>query len=66
MSTLSQEQQNLDKAEAAKFLLKVKLGIGVGGCGVLIVGGVMKRCEYLATGKDVCLPFSFSAFFCFL
>jgi hypothetical protein len=31
--------------------LSVKIGLGVGECRILVVGGMIKRCEYLAVGE---------------
>jgi class 3 adenylate cyclase len=33
--------------------LSVKIGIGVGECRLLVVGGLFKRCEYLAVGEGL-------------
>lgn len=45
-------QSKLNKVEISpKMPLSVKIGIGVGECRVLYVGGQFKRCEYLIVGE---------------
>ena len=45
-------QSKLNKVEMSPGKpLSVKIGIGVGDCRVLFVGGLFKRCEYLIVGE---------------
>ena len=38
------------KGDSNDITLQIKLGVGFGNCQILILGGVLDRCEYLVSG----------------
>ncbi|ETO28411.1 hypothetical protein RFI_08719 [Reticulomyxa filosa] len=60
-ATRDRNPNESNNAENGPQPLRVKLGIGVGTCGVLVVGGVKNRCEYLVTGEAFAQAFQCEA-----